>query len=282
MFQRFGSKAGKIAPILVGSIALTSFCGFAAQSTPSTATPRPINPIGQPKPIEGINWQLSQWRSNGKNLTLLRNNPITIQFDGKRLGGSTGCNSYSGDYQLQNAQLRLIGDLISTMIGCSSEVSARESHFATILRLPRLTIHRNQNRLTIHYTNEKDKGVLVFTPTQSKLQNTSWQLSSITTRSTVPARSQPPVTLKFTNNSVGGFSGCNHYNAAYQEPFNQLKIGAIASTKKACEVPQMQLEQNFLAKLATVQRYEINPSGNLRLFFQQGSQSGVLTFRPQR
>ena len=282
MLQKIGSKARKIAPILVASVALTSFYGFAAQPTPTNATPQPINPIGQPEPIEGINWQLTQWRSNGQNLTLLKNNPITIQFDGKRLGGSTGCNFYSGDYQRQNSQLRLAGELISTMIGCSPEVSAREIHFATILRSPDLTVNRTQNRLTINYTTAKDKGTLVFTPAQSKLQNTSWKLSSITTRSTTPVRVQPPVTLKFTNNSVGGFSGCNQYNASYQEPLNQLKIGAIASTKKACATPQMQLEQSFLSKLATVQRYEINQFGNLRLFFQQGDRSGVLTFRPQK
>ncbi|MGG6269837.1 META domain-containing protein [Leptolyngbya sp. AN03gr2] len=281
MFQRFSIK--NIAPVLASSIALTTFCGFAAQSLPTPTTPQPINPIGQSVPFEGITWQLSEWRrSNGDRISLLPKNPITIRLDGRRLGGSSGCNSYGADYQVQNGQLRVIGDFISTMIGCSLEVGVRENEFRTILKSPRLSIRSAKNRLTLNYSSARGSGVLVFTPLQSKLQNTSWQLRSISTLAPNSVRIQPPITLQFTTNSVMGFSGCNRYNATYQEPANQLKIGAIASTKKGCATPQMQLEQNYLSSLATVQRYELDSNDNLRLFFANGTGLGVMTFTQQK
>ncbi|MBE9013625.1 META domain-containing protein [Pseudanabaenaceae cyanobacterium LEGE 13415] len=273
------NKIKNIAPVLAGSIAFTVFCGLAVQSRPVPLTTQPVNPIGQAMPFEGINWQLSSWRSNGTNIALLPKNPITIRFDGRRLGGSTGCNSYSASYQLQNSQFRLTENIISTMIGCPTEVQSRENEFAKFLGSSPLSVRLSQNRLTVTSANGKD--VLVFTPVQSKLKNTAWQLDSITTNSTTPVRTRPPITLNFTANSVGGFAGCNQYNASYQEPGNQLRINAIASTKKGCASPQMQLEQSFLSKLGTVQRYELTRT-RLRLIFQNGDQVGAMTFRPLR
>jgi heat shock protein HslJ len=273
MFQRF-------APLVVGSLAFASFAGFAMQSTLPAARAESI-PAVQSVKLEGVTWQLSEWRVNDKNISLLPKNPITIRFDGKRLGGSTGCNSYGADYQLRKLSLQ-VGDIVSTMIGCAPDVAERESRFGAALKSSRPRIRVAQNRLTIQYENASGKGVMVFTPVQSRLPNTSWQLNAIRTgsKTTVTPR-RSPITLKFTANSVGGFSGCNQYNAAYQEPNNQLTIGAIASTKKGCAAPQMQLEQSFLSKLGTVQRYQINRIGNLELFFQQGNQSGILVFTQQ-
>ncbi|BAU16160.1 hypothetical protein LEP3755_67270 (plasmid) [Leptolyngbya sp. NIES-3755] len=126
------------------------------------------------------------------------------------------------------------------------------------------------------------KGFLGFTPIRSQLQNTDWQLNSITIGSTTQATTQP-ITLRFTADSIGGFAGCNEYSAAYGASRNRIKIGGIATTEKMCSPSQMQLEQSFLAKLETVQRYEIiNHAQNVKLFFQQGNQTGVLTFRRER
>jgi heat shock protein HslJ len=80
-------------------------------------------------PLEGTTcWQLTEWKFNGQNISLLPQRPITIQFNGQRLGGSTGCNSYGADYCKQNAQLQLVGAVISTRIACQPEVAERENN----------------------------------------------------------------------------------------------------------------------------------------------------------
>jgi heat shock protein HslJ len=264
---------------LVGCVAVGSCCGVTslppaiAQSTPSTI-PRPV-------PLEGTTWQLAEWRSNGPTVSLLPQRPITIRFDGKRLGGFTGCNSYGVDYQLQDSRLQLRGAVTSTLIACQPEVAEREQQYLTALNSTRINLRNTQNRLTVRYTNASGEGVLTFTPqpTSSQLQSTSWKLSSITSQPTNVGTTQPPVTLQFTADSVQGFAGCNRYRASYQQQQNQLKIGAVISTKKACSPAQMRLEQTFLSALSNIQRYDLD-RGNLRLFFRQNNQSGVVLLTP--
>lgn len=115
-------------------------------------------------PPEGTTWRLTEWQFNGQNISLLPQRPITIQFDGKRLGGSTGCNSYGADYRRQNAQLQLVGSVVSTRIACQLEIAEREQQYLTALNANEKTIHGTENCLTIRYTTAAGNGVLVFGP----------------------------------------------------------------------------------------------------------------------
>lgn len=295
MSQKFGFTFKRLPPLLIGTITIAAFSSSPAQSKTSTTPlnsvsaqstilatiPRPDNIIYQPdsSAFEGITWQLSEWKSKGQSIRLLPSHPITIRFDGKRLGGSTGCNDYSADYQFRNYQLRIPRAIISTKRGCISAVADRENWFASALKASHSVVFLDRDRLVIEYKAASGKGFLGFTPMRSQLQNTDWQLNSITIGSTTQAITQP-ITLRFTADSIGGSAGCNEYSAAYEASRNRIKIGGIATTEKMCSPSQMQLEQSFLAKLETVQRYEIiNHAQNLKLFFQQGNQTGVLTFK---
>jgi len=281
MLQKFDFTFKGFTPMLVRAMTIAAFFGILAQP-PSLATiPRPDNIIYQSdsSAFEGITWQLSEWKSKGQSIRLLPSPPITVHFDGKRLSGSTGCNDYSADYQFQNFQLRLSGAIISTKKGCTSAVTNRENWFASALKASHSVAFLKHDKLIIEYQSAFGKGFLGFTPMRSQLQNTGWQLNSITIGSTTQAITQP-ITLRFIADSIGGSAGCNEYSAAYKTLRNRIKIGGIATTEKMCSPLQMQLEQSFLAKLETVQRYEIiNHAQNLKLFFQQGNQTGVLTFR---
>jgi heat shock protein HslJ len=228
--------------------------------------------------LEKKTWQLVRWQSNNQNLPLIPLNPITIKFDGRQLGGSTGCNSYSSGYQLQNNRLRLVGDIISTMIGCAAPVAERERAFLSALKSVKTITINNQDRLVIRYETSSSRGTMIFAASDVKLQNTSWQLNAISTNSNkVPVTITPPVTLRFTDNSVNGFAGCNNYNGAYQQQQNRLTISRIVSTKKGCAPPQTRIEQEFLAALSNVQRYEVAKNGELRLSNQNQSKTLILT-----
>lgn len=294
MLQKFDFTFKRLIPMLVGAITIAAFSRIPAQSKTSTT---PLNSVSAqskilatiPRPgnlyqsdssaFERITWQLSEWKSKGQSIRLLPSHPITIRFDGKRLGGSTGCNDYSAEYQFQNFQLHLPRAIISTKRGCISAVANRENWFASALKASYAVAFLKPDKLIIEYKAASGKGFLGFTPMRSQLKNTDWHLSSITIGSTTQTTPQP-ITLKFTADSIGGSAGCNEYSAAYEASRNRIKIGGIATTEKMCSLSQMQLEQSFLAKLETVQRYEIiNHAQNLKLFFQQGNQAGVLTFR---
>ena len=57
------------------------------------------------------------------------------------------------------------------------------------------------------------------------------------------------VTATFTADSVFGSSGCNDYNGAYTLTGTTLKIGPLATTRKACDQPLMDQETAFLTAL---------------------------------
>lgn len=263
---------------LSSSVAILPLTSIAPAMTQQTTPENEITPAISSDQVEQKTWQLVRWQSNDQNLPLIPLNPITIKFDGRQLGGSTGCNFYSSEYRLQNNRLRLVGDIISTMIGCQPPVAERERAFLSALKSVKTITINNQNRLVIRYATASSRGTMIFAVSDVKLQNTSWQLNAISTNSNkIPVTITPPVTLKFTDNSVNGFAGCNNYNGAYQQQQNRLTISRIASTKKGCAAPQTRIEQEFLAALSNVQRYEVAKNGELRLSNQNQSKTLILT-----
>jgi len=85
------------------------------------------------------------------------------------------------------------------------------------------------------------------------------------------------LTAEFSKGRISGSGGCNRFNGSYTTKGNQLKIGPLASTFKACEPPIMQQETRFLTGLQAAQRYEVNQDG-LQIFYQTKQGKGVLRF----
>jgi heat shock protein HslJ len=50
---------------------------------------------------------------------------VTIAFDGRRLGGSGGCNHYGGDYTASGESLR-VADVESTLMACEKPVGVMD------------------------------------------------------------------------------------------------------------------------------------------------------------
>lgn len=61
-------------------------------------------------PLEDTTWILKSYGEQGNLLTVLEGTEITATFDSaeKRVSGSAGCNSYFGDYQLNDNTLTFL------------------------------------------------------------------------------------------------------------------------------------------------------------------------------
>ncbi|OWU82387.1 META domain-containing protein [Phaeobacter sp. 22II1-1F12B] len=64
---------------------------------------------------------------------------------------------------------------------------------------------------------------------------------------------------------VHGSGGCNSYTGAYEIDGDQLSLGPVASTRKACVPALGDQEAKFFAALNEVERFEISPTGALIL-----------------
>ncbi len=63
-----------------------------------------------PAPLEDTAWILESYGEPGNLQTVLEGTEITATFDSaeKRINGSAGCNSYSGDYQVSDNTLTFL------------------------------------------------------------------------------------------------------------------------------------------------------------------------------
>ncbi len=97
----------------------------------------------------------------------------------------------------------------------------------------------------------------------SDLKGTSWQATGYSdgSQGLNDVLSGTTLTANFgEDGTLSGNSGCNDYNGPYKVTGNQIGIGPLASTKKACSDPAgvMDQEAQFLAALGNAEVFVID------------------------
>jgi len=64
----------------------------------------------------------------------------------------------------------------------------------------------------------------------------------------------------FTDKTVGGSTGCNHFTASYTVDGDAMEIGTVASTRMACPPPADAVERAYLAALGRVATWHLDDS----------------------
>jgi heat shock protein HslJ len=122
---------------------------------------------------------------------------------------------------------------------------------------------------------------LPFYMAQSPALTGSWRLANMTSGDLpTPMVPSTDLTADFSGGRISGSGGCNRFNGSYQARGGQLKIGPLASTRKACEQFLMDQEFMYLKALQGATRYEVNSDG-LQIFYTTTEGSGVLRFTSQ-
>jgi copper homeostasis protein (lipoprotein) len=94
------------------------------------------------------------------------------------------------------------------------------------------------------------------------LQGIVWRAEKIADRYIPHALN---VRLIFEKDKLYGFSGCNNFNANYQQRANTFAVQQLASTRKFC-AEASSIEQQFTEKLQQADRAEVN-ADKLQLFY---------------
>ncbi|NJL34184.1 MAG: META domain-containing protein [Chloroflexaceae bacterium] len=222
--------------------------------TSGPRSPEPIPPVtddtaaSAPAELANITWQLVEL--NGT--TPLTDTQITLIFaDGMQLGGSDGCNSYSGGYTIDGNTIT-VSQLITTLIGCMEPegiMDQAQTYLNTLQAAQSYTLA--DGTLTI----QSADAVLVFlagppptdtgsTPTDgdtvssvpSELVDTTWELERMGGESLIAGTE---ITLEFVEaGELGGSGGCNSYFGSYAGTDSDLSISGVGSTEMACMEPQ--------------------------------------------
>jgi heat shock protein HslJ len=223
------------------------------------------------------NWQLVSF---GDENPIILNTVITLVFDdGNSFGGSAGCNSYGGTYEVNGNEITF-GETVSTMMACLDEgiMEQEQAYLNALNSATRYEIA--DNRLVIEYG---DGQTLTFIPA-STLRSSSWQLVSYGPtgdKTLLPVEtSLNPITLSFGDeNQFTGSAGCNEYGGIYDTMDKTLTFREIFSTRRACaSTALMEQEQRYFAALETATSFQISEN-ELHIQYGLGEQLTFMRIR---
>jgi heat shock protein HslJ len=226
--------------------------------------------------LEGTTWTLSGIAQGDAIVNTWVDERITAEFNDGQVGGSSGCNSYGGSYQVEGSSLT-ISEVVGTLMACAEdEINQREAEFLSAL--PNVASYEIV-RDTLTLFDADGNVVLTFQGAENTgLAGTSWILSSIAQGDTLTSlRPEQRITAEFLDGRLSGFGGCNTYGADYQAEGNTLTLGEINRTLMDCTNEEfVQLETTYLEILSTITSYEMT-ADSLTLFDAEGKV--VLTFQ---
>ena len=231
--------------------------------------------------LETTIWQIQSYRNAaGDIVTAVVDRPATLQFEGGRLSGTTGCNRFFGAYTLDEDALTLQPGG-STLMACFPEALAQQED--TLLgQFSQVTGYRlDADQLTLL----NDAGTVLMTlqpQPQAELVGTLWQLTAYNNgRGGVTSLlADTEITATFdADQRLSGSAGCNTYQATYETMDHSLSIGPALSTRKACEESILTQELAYLNALQATATYSIQ-GDRLELKSADGSTQAIFVAAP--
>lgn len=210
---------------------------------------------GQSKSLTGQLWMVTELGGEKP----LPDTALTAEFsqDG-RVAGSSGCNSYSGPYDVDGKNIEM-GPFASTLMACPEQVMALEAGYLVALETAS-AYQISGDELTLKDANGKT--LAVFTALNQGLSGTSWNVISYNNgkEAVVSVIIDTEITANFgEDGQLAGNAGCNEYFASYETEGENITIGPTGSTRKACQEPEgiMEQEAQYLTALETAATYKI-------------------------
>lgn len=105
-----------------------------------------------------------------------------------------------------------------------------------------------------------------------------WELQEMFSRE---VSAEKPLTIEFLDNGqVRGFAGCNDFTGPYTLDGDDLKLGPLASTRKACGAALGEQEYSYLFFLSKISSVRVD-DGELHLLSKDFPRSMHYTFGDQ-
>ena len=198
---------------------------------------------------------------------------ITAEFDDEsRVGGTSGCNSYSTSYAVDGNQIELGEEMIGTLMACPDPVMEQERAYLEALSAA-ATFEIVEDELTLFDTDGNP--LARYQAVSQNLAGTSWEVISYNTgtQAVTSVIIGTEITAEFSEEGqLSGNASCNQYNTTYETDGNKIKIGPAAVTRMLCSEPDgiMEQEARYLAALETAETYKIQGL-NMEMRTSEGS-----------
>jgi heat shock protein HslJ len=202
----------------------------------------------------------------------------TLAFADGRASGSDGCNRYQAGYRVDGERFALAGDAIATRMACPDAVMRTAATFMQALADAR-GWRLDGGRLEL--LDAAGATLAAFDAQATSLAGTRWRATAVNNGRGAVAGVDAglAVTLEFSDDGLraSGLAACNRYSAAVAIDGASVSFGPAAASKMMCGEPAgvMQLEQQFLAALATVASARVE-GDQLELRTQEGALAAML------
>ena len=209
-----------------------------------------------PARLQGATWQLKEMPGPQSAALGQLTRPVTVRFESGRLSGFAGCNNFSGSYALDGDQLK-IGPVASTQMACPEPGSSIENAFhAALSGSLRYAVDGDD----LSATTASGATLRFRREPPPQLAGAGWKVTSFNNNrhAVVGVLGQSAITLSFKDGQVAGNAGCNNFHGAYSTDGGKIRVGPLATTRRACEESLMTQEQEFLAALASAVTWSID------------------------
>jgi heat shock protein HslJ len=203
---------------------------------------------GPAKPDVGsVDWRLTDLPDERGDLLPVDPDVLaTATFSDGRVSGSAGCNRYMGAFALDGRSMRLTG-IASTMRACPPPHSTVEAAFLSALdRVTGFALAAGRLDLL-----SADGAVLLrFEPRPAiPLVGTTWSAVGVNNGrggvTSLVAGSAISATFA-ADGRVSGETGCNAFHGPYSLDGSRLRVGPLATTRRACPDEQLREQEGWL------------------------------------
>jgi heat shock protein HslJ len=195
-------------------------------------------------------WLLERGTLAGVPLPVVAGHQVTLQIDGDKASGSSGCNLYGGTMQRQGDRVAF-GELTQTEMACADDAMALESAFLGALGKV-ATLTAGGDRLTL-----RGEGVVLEFSRQAPVDDaalveTAWMLDTLVSGDTAAStvHGADPARLSFAaDGTFTGSTGCRSFEGTYELMASTLTVLRLSADERACAEAVGQQDSQVLAVL---------------------------------
>jgi heat shock protein HslJ len=276
---RFLALLGTLTILLAGCTSVTS------HTTDTTLPGTTVSDSATTDPVQlaGTRWVGSAMFLGGAPAPLVPQAEPTLDFtdDGRTFGGSTGCNSYGGEYVLGTGTIEF-GAMNMTEMACEEPLMRQEDNVLRVFsEASFFTIE--DGVLTIGRLGGSAlqfiERAVAFPDVE--LSGTQWIADTIITgaaASTVIRGTEITLFIDTVASEATGSTGCNDYGSSVEASRTQLTFGPVEHTERGCPGDGVMQQEAFV--LSVLQgELSVEISGDrLTLTAPTGD---ALSFRPE-
>jgi heat shock protein HslJ len=210
--------------------------------------------------LEGIRWILKSYESKGATTKAPAGVTIDALFEGGKVGGSSGVNTYSGSYELSGSSLS-VGKLASTMMaGPQDLMEAEQAYLAALQKTSSysstgesLTLLDQGGKEILQYTKGKAISLTIGTWDALSYFNGGDAITSTIAGTRLTA-------VFASGGSLTGSTGINEYKANYESQGLNITISdtALTTSNTSADPALTRQEQDYLSALKLAAKYKIS------------------------